>query len=237
MNLRDVKRAARSVVPESIATRYDNHVVSRRLNTFEKSEAFSDGYSLMPFRNYKSIFIHVPKAAGISVAHALFGCRGGGHATYRDYYRHFGKEMSDFFVFSIVRSPVDRAFSAYTFLRSGGISDFDRVMQKEVFSRFDSFSEFVIEYLNDDTCRKLLHFKPQVDFLKNSKGVLDIDFIGKFENIDKDFSYISERVIGRGGSLVALNATKGKPKELNLDSGVVDKLNKIYVEDFEALGY
>ena len=44
-----------------------------------------DGFSYEPFDRTRSIFVHVPKCAGISISRALYGNLGGGHTTFNEY--------------------------------------------------------------------------------------------------------------------------------------------------------
>ena len=33
---------------------------------------------------------------------------------------------------------------------------------------------------------------PQIDFIKNELGEIEVDFVGRFENVTEDWSYVSE---------------------------------------------
>lgn len=81
----------------------------------------NDGYSLKPFDLYRCIFVHIPKAAGISMSRALFGNFAGNHKSVETYQRIFSKkEFNSYFKFTFVRNPWDRLFSAYIYLKRGG---------------------------------------------------------------------------------------------------------------------
>src|SRR5690242_8686296 len=76
--------------------------------------------SLRPFIRTNSIFVHVPKAAGVSIARALYGDLGMGHMTLAEYRTVFRQRAFDkMFKFAFVRNPFDRLHSAYHFLRAG----------------------------------------------------------------------------------------------------------------------
>ncbi len=84
-------------------------------------------YSLQPFDRLRCIFVHIPKAASVSVCRGLFGELAGGHAHIGVYQLAFSHlEFSSYFKFAFVRNPWDRLFSAYAFLRDGGMDESDR---------------------------------------------------------------------------------------------------------------
>ena len=86
-----------------------------------------DGYTYKPYDDYRCIFVHIPKAAGMSICRSLFGNLAGGHATLSDYQIIFPRlEFESYFKFTFVRNPWDRVFSAYNFLKKGGATEFDR---------------------------------------------------------------------------------------------------------------
>lgn len=74
----------------------------RRRNTSE------NGYSYEPFDKHKSIFVHIPKCAGVSVSRALYGNLAGGHTSFDKYTNIFEpKRISEYFTFTVVRNPWD----------------------------------------------------------------------------------------------------------------------------------
>src|SRR3990172_11795505 len=49
-------------------------------------------YSLYSYIENKCIFVHIPKCAGVSISHALFGHLGGGHLSITAYQRIFNQK-------------------------------------------------------------------------------------------------------------------------------------------------
>jgi len=68
------------------------------------------------------VFLHVPRAAGTSIAHALYG----EHCIQHYSARYFKTVAPGFWAraesFAVLRDPYDRFASAYAFVRSGGTS-------------------------------------------------------------------------------------------------------------------
>ena len=78
----------------------------------KRRTVFDDGYSYEPYDRYRCIFVHIPKAAGMSVCRSLFGNLAGGHATLADYQIIFARaEFERYFKFTFVRNPWDRFVS------------------------------------------------------------------------------------------------------------------------------
>jgi len=85
------------------------------------------GYSLQCFDEYRCIYYHIPKTAGLSVCQGLFGHHGPGHIDARTYRLIFGRaHFEKYFRFTFVRNPWDRLVSAYHFLQAGGLDREDR---------------------------------------------------------------------------------------------------------------
>ena len=85
------------------------------------------------FEEKKCIFFHIPKTAGISVSTALFGNVKWGHRNVAFYKSHFGEKFfNSLYKFSFVRNPYDRLYSAFTFLKNGGMNNQDLLFSKNI---------------------------------------------------------------------------------------------------------
>lgn len=76
----------------------------------------------------------------------------------------------------------------------------------------------------------------QVDWLTNEKGEMAVSFVGKFENLRKDFSNI-KRVIGIKKELPHVNKTKHKRYAHYYDRPTRKLIRKAYARDIELFGY
>lgn len=143
-------------------------------------------------KKYKYIFIHIPKTAGISISKTIYDDNVIGHRSLKKYKNI---NLKDYYIFSFVRNPYDRIFSAYNFLKKGGINDLDRDFNDKYLNNLSNFEEFVLDFLNSKSIYSYIHFIPQYEFLINSDNNFNnVDFIGKFENIEKDFYFIKNKL-------------------------------------------
>ncbi len=195
------------------------------------------GYSFKPFDKYKTIFIHIPKCAGVSVNHTLFGNLAGGHTTLNEYLGIFEAEsITNYFKFTIVRNPWDRLVSAYFFLKKGGFEKADKEWFESEISQYESFEQFVTEWVNKENILRYNHFHPQTNYIFDKYKKVPIDFVGFFENLDNDFEYIAEK-IGVSERLPRKNAGEHKRYQDYYNEKTIEIVAKVYEEDIRVLGY
>lgn len=196
-------------------------------------------YSLRPFDQHRCIFVHVPKAAGVSVAMALFGNLAGGHDDASEYCRIFGRDFWRYFKFTFVRNPYTRLVSAYEFLRAGGHPAWpsNREFRDHVLSEYVDFQDFVLRWLKPNP-RWPQHFRPQHKFLEVG-GKLVMDFVGRVERIEEDFATVRQR-LGVQAQLRRANETHHNRPPLAryyTSDAVQRRIQDVYAKDFELFGY
>lgn len=204
----------------------------------------NNAYSYKPFDQNQCIFVHIPKTAGVSICHSLFGNLAGSHTTLFHYQIVFPKKEFDrYFKFTFVRNPWDRVFSAYNFLKKGGLSEQDRKWTEKVkFSSYKSFDDFVKRGLPKPSIHTWIHFLPQSNFLSIPRSrKLPVDFLGFFENIENDFRYITDKLgMGEDFPLKRKNASNLKQK-LDYKDAYTDTtrniVSQLYKTDVDLLGY
>ena len=236
-----IKKIINKIIPNTLKNYIKEH--KRRKDCAEKYVEHElnnpgDYYSLNAFDYYKCIFIHIPKAAGISVNKALFGNYVGAHRSVRDYKKIYPKATFDsYYKFSIVRNPWDRLYSAYTFLKKGGMNDYDYKFMLKELDTIVSFEQFVMEWLNDETIYSYIHFIPQLDFLQDEQGNCPLDFIGRFENLNEDFAEISKSINSKS-KLKHLNNTSRKItyKDVYTEEMII-KVSNLYKQDIDFFNY
>lgn len=191
------------------------------------------------FKRKRVIFIHIPKAAGLSLYKAVFKIDSFGHETIRHYEDFLSqRELKKYYKFSFVRNPYDRIHSAYYYLRAGGREHAIDLEYAQMLQHINSFESFILDWLNKENIYKIQHFIPQTYFLKNYNNEIKFDFIGKFENLEQDFGVVTKN-LNIDIELLFLNKTKSK--KLNFMSEYTQEMfkvvNELYHEDFELLGY
>jgi len=196
-------------------------------------------YSLKGFDDLNCIFVHIPKTAGISVNLALFGNYGGGHKTVRHYKRIFGPvTYHRYYSFTFVRNPLTRLHSAYLFLRQGGINNRDHAWSKKYLKVVNSFEDFVLNYLGEDEIINHIHFLPQHYFVCDGSMNPEVNFIGRYENLDDDFGKIC-RTLGVEKKLMLTN--QSAREKLSMDEIYTDSMKKtvfeLYKDDFTIFQY
>ncbi len=196
-----------------------------------------------PFDEYQCIFVRIPKSASMSITTALFGNISGGHNSIRDYQLIFSKkDFDNYFKFTFVRNPWDRVFSAYNFLKKGGINEFDKKWASENLVSIRSFEDFILRCLPKSSIQQHIHFIPQYHFLisYDNKKIL-IDFLGFFENIENDFNYVKKKLSKDGCILEHINKTNSNDKKLDYEEFYTEKMQDIvanvYKKDIELFGY
>lgn len=160
-------------------------------------------------------FIHIPKCAGSSVVRAL-GLKGCMHKR--------ASASTGGFTFAFVRNPFDRLVSSYNYLTGGfgnlGDQEYGNTLSK-------SFNGFVRNGIDLDW----LHFKPMTHWVDT-----DIEYVGKFENLDSDFSDIA-KIIGSDATLGHINKAPHKHFAEYYDDETREIVREAYALDIETFGY
>jgi chondroitin 4-sulfotransferase 11 len=189
------------------------------------------------FDRHQALFIHVPKSAGRSVVRGLFDVKSVEHAP-ADWYQQLDPDrFQRYFKFTFVRNPWDRAVSAYTYLANGGSAASDEdIYWSQFVTGFDSFDDFVCQWMSADNVTRNALFTPQVVFLKDSFGQLSIDFVGRFETLQADFNTIALQ-LGVDAQLPHLNKSRSRPYQSFYSERSQALVAEVYAEDIAAFGY
>lgn len=203
----------------------------------KRREVDAAGYTYKSFDETKSIFIHVPKCAGVSVCKALYGNLAGGHMTLAGYMNVFEpKALQRYFKFTFVRNPYDRLVSAFHFLQQGGMNDADRGWYERELGEYDDFGNFVRGWLTPDNIYKYWHFMPQHHFMWDPAEKIRVDYLGRFERLDTDFKYIADR-LGCAATLPKSNSSARKSYKDYYDDETKEIVGAVYRQDLELIGY
>jgi Sulfotransferase family len=181
---------------------------------------------------HRTIFVHIPKAAGQSIE-TLFledlglnwdtrqelllrkkksdepGPHRLAHLKAKDYvglgYLEAPK-YEEFFSFSFVRNPYSRVISLYNYLG---------------YAKIISISAFIKNVLSKKVKEDHFFFRPQYDYLYSDEGKLLVDFVGKLENISEDIEYVLKKSGIENKNLPHINKS-----EKNLKRGITSLINK-----------
>ncbi|VVP96742.1 hypothetical protein PS918_03764 [Pseudomonas fluorescens] len=190
------------------------------------------------FTQRSCLFIHVPKCAGSSVCVALFDGWTPGHLPLYWYEQQFPEQFAHSFKFAFVRDPLERAYSAYAYLRGNTLSRRDQPAQQLV-RHYRDFDDFVARWLHPETIQRQLHFAAQTDFLTDSLGCLALDFIGYQEHLERDFKRVCEQ-LGHEALLPHVNISQQRHPVLArgfCSTRTRRLVRRVYQRDYEMLGY
>lgn len=195
--------------------------------------------------NLKAIFIHIPKAAGTSVRHALYGTKSF-HIPATRYLAADRVRFQRYYKFCFVRNPWDRVCSAFHYLwaaRYGDQAYPDDRWASHYLSDIENFAEFVVR-LGDDPSfcadvRRYIHFRDQADWVTapGNRTQLLVDFVGRYERLDEDYRSLESR-LGVAMPLPSKRVRQDRQDYRELyDSRMIDIIAQIYSVDIRLFGY
>lgn len=200
-------------------------------------KVFVEDSLLNVFYKSKTVFIHIPKTAGISLIKAIYDdVNLEGHRSFFFYNIALNMKSEKYFCFSFVRNPFDRLYSAYMFLKKGGMNHIDRLLYKTYLSKFNDFEDFVLNGLDNNIIFKIIHFIPQHEFLCDRRGNVMVDFIGRFENLEDDVRFLSDK-FKKDIRLEHYNSNLKKDYKEVYTAKMVSKVKTIYYKDLKFFNY
>jgi chondroitin 4-sulfotransferase 11 len=192
------------------------------------------------------IFVHIQKTGGNAVRSAL-------GLSIHDARKHFlARELREIygeqawgscFKFAFVRNPWDRLVSWWSLIDNArAYIDPANPPNKffgYVLNRARSFEEFIArctDEIVDSDGRKHI-FRNQVDYLVDENDSVIVDFIGRFERLQKGFDEVSRRIGRAPSELPRLNASQHAAYTAYYTSAMAEAIGKLYARDIEAFGY
>ena len=197
------------------------------------------GLSVKKYLRANCIFIHIPKAAGTTVAESVLGGRAG-HFTALEVKDYLGlEEFNSLYSFSISREPLSRLVSAYQYVKNGGGEHGG--VRKEIYFQgpeFRSFDSFVQEWLVFEELRNTnLLFKPQHLFVCDKQGDILVKELGKYEDL-KSFQDVLSLQLTRDIRFKELNRTKSSIFKFdNIAASTKTLVLDLYSRDYELFKY
>ena len=186
---------------------------------------------------HRCVFIHIPKAAGTSLTRTLFDSPSR-HLHYTEYQRTNPRKFQQYFKFTFVRNPYDRLFSAYTFLKKGGLNELDRCWAEQNLTSFPDFESFVHGWVTPENIWSWVHFKPQHWWVCDASFNVKVDFVGRFERMDADVAVVQARLGMLVARLPKINVTiRPRTKEDPYTAEMRAIVGEVYRNDFELFSY
>lgn len=202
------------------------------------------------------VYIHIPKTAGTSLEHAPF-IGGGGHQPIEYFKRAFElsfrglPDWEEIFKFAFVRHPFTRYLSAVlAHYLDPTISEFAGDLGGKEYpitpEGVTKFTEDNFERIKNLRWFEWVHLVPQYKFVcidtPGGKGLgwggeIEVDFVGRFENLQEDWQKVCERV---GQSWELEHWRKGKYRDdydKYLTTHLRQMLRELYERDFELFNY
>lgn len=197
---------------------------------------------------YQCIFIHIPKAAGTTIeTSGIFydqrqatGKNVAGHLNAIGFKEKFPNEFENYFKFTFVRNPFDRLVSAFYYFNKGGSNnDYDKAVFEKHFAPYkDNFRGFCLDWLSEDNIQKVVHLKPQIDFIHNENGENMVDFIGKVESFSQDFELVCKKLgFPHFQKVSKKRRSKHKDYSTYYTSEMLSRVASVYEEDLSVFNY
>lgn len=187
-----------------------------------------------------TLFVHIPKAAGTSLLDALYDHKVVGHPLLIEYFLVDPERYRRYWKFTVTRNPFDRLVSAFHYAKRGGGNSGTKKWAEQHLGNCANFAEF-IEHISDSSVRAPIFmqqfFRPQNHFLRGPSGEIELDFIGKMEDLDRDYATIRTKVAGSSPELPHRNATNRQDHRSYYDSSARALVEEIYADDLELFGY
>jgi len=199
----------------------------------------------MIINSQKFIFVHIPKTGGTSIEKlfddSFYGwdekhCLWKQHCSIHQMQSVYGIDIDNYYKFSIVRNPWDRAVSDYKwwtrpnspffhFLKNTTLEDY--LLIRNGYEK--------INHLNDSTGRAD-HFYTQYSFIEIG-GVCVMDCIIKFENLQQDFNIFCDQIGMPQQKLPHTNKTNRKHYSEYYNQKTIDIVAQLYHKDIEYFDY
>ena len=185
-------------------------------------------FSSRTFKKNGVGFIHIPKAAGVSVWQDVYKVEPVGHISYSEY--KIFKDLIGIEWFTIVRHPIKRFESAYNYLQQGGRgTDYDYGV-RELLKTYNNIDDFIEAFLSDVELQNIEHFRPMCYWLDDIPENLLVFKIEELEELNK---WLQQRFNCR--LLNRRNEMKIKAERMSRESQI--KLVKYYSVDFLRFNY
>jgi hypothetical protein len=141
--------------------------------------------------------------------------------------------INKYFTFCFVRNPWDRFVSAHAHL-------IDRRRRGPELP-YKTFNDFILGNIRSEKIHtkllKQLHFEPQYKYILDSNNNINIDFIGRFENLHEDFDIICKKIGIKTPKLRHNNKSHHKSYQTYYTDKTAEIIYNAYKEDIDYFDY
>ncbi len=187
---------------------------------------------------YKCLYIHIPKTAGTSIENVMRDYdrpveTGSDHSSLEKY-KSEGIDLNKYFKFTVVRNTYDRIYSVFNYTITGGNGNGGSIkLARQVPKDFKSFcKEYVMDGIDYKTIPML---QPQLDYIIID-GSIVMDFIGRFDNLENDFSVIRS-LTGVKKKLPMTRVRDQKPYTVAYDQEIKDIIHHAYYKEIKYFNF
>lgn len=191
-----------------------------------------DDWPVRPSPGGPFVFIHINKTGGTSIGRALgLPCKQ--HLTVQDVIARVGRPAWDgAYRFAVVRNPWDKFVSQYKHRV--------RTNQTGMGDQPIPFRDWVAATIGPDQRPPFYDnptmFLPQVQWLRDADGRIDLDLVGRFENLAGAYQQVAAR-LGVTAALGHLNATAPSDYRSVYDDQSAEWVAQWFAEDLAHFGY
>jgi hypothetical protein len=142
------------------------------------------------------------------------------------------------FKFSVVCDPFGRMISTYYYLKGGGNKGSDLKYIKSTGDDLETFDRFVNRVKSHSDMLRWTHLMPQSEYIVREDGSLVVDYLGRFETLQQDFSRVAES-LGLTNGLCFINQSNRESASAhnvyNKETALI--VADIYGRDFANFSY
>jgi len=183
--------------------------------------------------------MHIPKTGGTSLYFALKdeNIVYHGHDHILKHVRP--SQLFKYWVVAFVRNPWDRLVSLFFYIskETNPIHPYSKIKTNEYYAKYKGdFQLFIDDFAKGRVPYRNL-YKPQVWHIRSTFHKQLPHFIGRFENLQKDFDYICNVTRIPNRKLPVTRTSKHKYYMDYYNERSIKIVEKIYKEDIEAFGY
>lgn len=198
----------------------------------------------------KTLFVHVPKTGGCSIAdiQSNVGFRYIGHDITDPnfvYLKDRKELIANNYVFAFVRNPFDRVLSAYSYLSQQekpsssfywDYINYADALRYNIF-KYENFNAFIqSEFVKGDVLNQV-HFMPQYKWICDDNNKLLTDYLGRFEKYDESLDILTSLTGLHFTPRIHRNSSTHDQYRSYYDEKSIDIVKNVYSMDLEYFKY